>query len=64
MAGMIGRAGQPLCWKQHWSLLGTVRSLRSGTGGSESTPTFADAVWQVRKQLRPGWRSPEHAQLW
>ncbi|WP_420632745.1 tyrosine-type recombinase/integrase [Candidatus Palauibacter sp.] len=30
----------------------------------ESTPTFADAVRQVWKQLRPGWRSPEHAQLW
>ena len=30
----------------------------------ESTPTFADATRQVWKQLRPGWRSPQHAQLW
>ena len=27
-------------------------------------PTFADATRQVWKQLRPGWRSPQHAQLW
>ena len=30
----------------------------------ESTPTFAEATRQVWKQLRPGWRSPQHAQLW
>ena len=30
----------------------------------ESTPTFAEATRQVWKQLRPGWRSPEHADLW
>ena len=30
----------------------------------ESTPTFADATRQDWKQLRPGWRSPQHAQLW
>ncbi len=30
----------------------------------ESTPTFADATRQVWNQLRPGWRSPQHAQLW
>ena len=30
----------------------------------ESTPTFADAARQVWNQLRPGWRSPQHAQLW
>ena len=30
----------------------------------ESTPTFADATRQVWSQLRPGWRSREHAQLW
>ena len=29
----------------------------------ESTPTFADATRQVWNQLRPGWRSPQHAQL-
>ena len=27
-------------------------------------PTFADATRQVWNQLRPGWRSPQHAQLW
>ena len=31
---------------------------------AESTPTFADATRQVWNQLRPGWRSPQHAQLW
>ncbi len=31
---------------------------------SESTPTFTDATRQVWKQLRPGWRSPQHADLW
>ena len=31
---------------------------------TESTPTFAEATHQVWKQLRPGWRSPQHAQLW
>ena len=31
---------------------------------NESTPTFAEATYQVYKQLRPGWRSPQHAQLW
>ena len=31
---------------------------------AESTPTFAEAARQVWKQLRPGWRSREHAQLW
>ena len=31
---------------------------------AESTPTFAEAARQVWNQLRPGWRSPEHAQLW
>ena len=31
---------------------------------AESTPTFAAATRQVWKQLRPGWRSPEHAELW
>ncbi len=30
----------------------------------ESTPTFADATRQVFNQLRPGWRSAQHAQLW
>ena len=30
----------------------------------ESTPTFADATRQVWNQLRPGWRSPQHTQLW
>ena len=27
-------------------------------------PTFAEAARLVWNQLRPGWRSPEHAQLW
>ena len=31
---------------------------------AESMPTFAEATGQVWKQLRPGWRSPQHAQLW
>ena len=31
---------------------------------AESMPTFADATRRVWNQLRPGWRSPEHAQLW
>ena len=31
---------------------------------AESMPTFADATRTVWKQLRPGWRSPLHAQLW
>ena len=31
---------------------------------AESMPTFADATRQVWNQLRPGWRSPQHAQLW
>lgn len=31
---------------------------------TESTPTFAEAARQVWKQLRPGWRSPRHAELW
>ena len=31
---------------------------------SESMPTFADATRTVWKQLRPGWRSARHAQLW
>ena len=31
---------------------------------AESRPTFAEAARQVWDQLRPGWRSPEHAQLW
>ena len=31
---------------------------------AESTPTFGEATRQVWKQLRPGWRSPQHAQLW
>ena len=31
---------------------------------TESTPTFAEATYQVYNQLRPGWRSPQHAQLW
>ena len=31
---------------------------------ASSTPTFAEATRQVWKQLRPGWRSPQHAQLW
>ena len=30
----------------------------------ETTPTFAEATHQVWKQLRPGWRSPQHAQIW
>ena len=30
----------------------------------ESVPTFAEATRQVWKQLRPGWRSPQHAELW
>ena len=31
---------------------------------TELAPTFAEATRQVWKQLRPGWRSPEHAELW
>ena len=31
---------------------------------AESMPTFAEAARQVWNQLRPGWRSPQHAQLW
>ena len=31
---------------------------------AESMPNFAEAARQVWKQLRPGWRSPQHAQLW
>ena len=31
---------------------------------AESMPTFADATRTVWKQLRPGWRSPQHARLW
>ena len=31
---------------------------------AESTPTFEEAGRQVWNQLRPGWRSPQHAQLW
>ena len=31
---------------------------------AESMPTFADATGQVWNQLRPGWRSPQHAELW
>ena len=31
---------------------------------TESTPTFAEATRQVWKQLRPGWRSPRHSELW
>ena len=31
---------------------------------AESMSTFADATRQVWQQLRPGWRSPQHAQLW
>ena len=31
---------------------------------AESMPTFADAARTVWKQLRPGWRSSLHAQLW
>ena len=31
---------------------------------AELTPTFAEAARQVWKQLRPGWRSPDHAELW
>ena len=31
---------------------------------SESMPTFAAATRTVWKQLRPGWRSARHAQLW
>ena len=31
---------------------------------AESMPSFADATRTVWKQLRPGWRSPRHAQLW
>ena len=31
---------------------------------AESMPTFADATRRVWNQLRPGWRSPDHAQLW
>ena len=31
---------------------------------AESMSTFADATQQVWNQLRPGWRSPQHAQLW
>ena len=30
----------------------------------ESTPTFAEATRQVWKQIQPGWRSQQHAQLW
>ena len=31
---------------------------------SESMPTFAEAAGKVWNQLRPGWRSPNHARLW
>ena len=31
---------------------------------AKSMPTFAEAAGQAWNQLRPGWRSPEHAQLW
>ncbi len=31
---------------------------------AESMPTFAEAARQVWNQLRPGWRSPQYAQLW
>ena len=31
---------------------------------AESMPTFAEATRQVWTQLRPGWRSAQHAQLW
>ena len=31
---------------------------------ADSMPTFAEATRRVWNQLRPGWRSPEHAQLW
>ena len=31
---------------------------------AESTPTFEEAGRRVWNQLRPGWRSPQHAQLW
>lgn len=31
---------------------------------AESMPTFAEATLRVWKQLKPGWRSAEHAQLW
>ena len=31
---------------------------------AESMHTFAEAARQVWNQLRPGWRSPQHAQLW
>ena len=37
---------------------------RAGKRESKSMPTFADATRTVWKQLRPGWRSPRHAQLW
>ncbi len=31
---------------------------------AESMPTFAEATGQVWNQLRPGWRSSQHAELW
>lgn len=31
---------------------------------AESTPTFEEAGRRVWDQLRPGWRSPQHAQIW
>ena len=36
----------------------------AGKRRTGSLPTFADAAGKVWKQLRPGWRSPQHAQLW
>ena len=36
----------------------------AGKRRTESLPTFAEATGKVWKQLRPGWRSPQHAQLW
>ncbi|MXW68105.1 MAG: DUF4102 domain-containing protein [Gemmatimonadales bacterium] len=31
---------------------------------AEGMPTFAEATRQVWEQLRPGWRSAKHAQIW
>ena len=36
----------------------------AGTRRTESLPTFAEATGKVWKQLRGGWRSPQHPQLW
>ena len=54
------RQPTPSCSNDHRQ----EHSLRLRHLRPESTPTFADATRQVWKQLQPGWRSPQHAQLW